>query len=261
MRIIPEKLVISLISFSIISCSPIETLAAEIIPFRPGEKMVFQVRWAFIVAGEAVIEVLPVETFNGKDSYHFVFRARTSPFVDLFYKVRDRVDSYTDINMNHSLYYKKKHQGHSHEEASVEFDWEKGRAQYSEGGQAREPIAIMPGTFDPLSVFYAFRIHAVNNQFEIFIPVTDGKKCVMGKARVIGRERIKVGVISYDTFVVEPEIEHIGGVFEKSEDARLQIWVTADDQCIPVRIKSKVIVGSFVADLVSFEQDSIPEDK
>jgi len=261
MKTIPEKLVISLIFFSIISCLPAQTPAAERIPFHTGEKMVFQVRWAFIVAGEAVIEVLPVETFNGEDSYHFVFTARTSPFVDIFYKVRDRVDSYADINMNHSLYYKKKHQGHSHEEASVEFDWEKEEAQYSEGGKAREPVSIMPGTFDPLSVFYAFRIHAVNNQFEIGIPVTDGKKCIMGKASVIRRERIKVAGISYDTFMVEPEIEHIGGVFEKSEDARLQIWVTADDRCIPVRIKSKVTVGSFVADLVSFEQGSIPEDE
>ncbi len=261
MKIISGKIIISLILFSIVSCLPTRIGAAESIPFQAGEKMVFQVRWAFIVAGEAVIEVLPAETFNGEESYHFVFRARTSPFVDIFYKVRDRVDSYTDMNMTHSLYYKKKHEGHSHKEAAVEFDWEKQEARYSEGGNAREPISMVPGTFDPLSVFYAFRIRAVNNEFEMGIPVTDGKKCIVGKASLTGRERIKVAGVYYDTFLVEPEIEHIGGVFEKSKDARLQIWVTADGRCIPVRIRSEVVVGSFVADLVSFEQGFIPEDK
>jgi hypothetical protein len=53
---------------------------------------------------------------------------------------------------------------------------------------------------------------------------------------------------------VEPQLKHIGGVFKKSKDARLQIWVTTDKRHLPVRIKSKVIVGSFVAELVSFEE-------
>ena len=39
-------------------------------------------------------------------------------------------------------------------------------------------------------------------------------------------------------------------VFKKSKKAKIQIWLTADDRRIPVRIKSKVVVGSFVADLV-----------
>jgi hypothetical protein len=52
---------------------------------------------------------------------------------------------------------------------------------------------------------------------------------------------------------VEPSLEHVGGVFEKSKDAKVQIWVTADARRIPVKIKSKVAVGSFVGELVSVE--------
>jgi hypothetical protein len=40
-------------------------------------------------------------------------------------------------------------------------------------------------------------------------------------------------------------------VFEKSENAKIQIWVTADKRRMPVKIKSKVLVGSFVGELVS----------
>ena len=58
---------------------------------------------------------------------------------------------------------------------------------------------------------------------------------------------------TYDTFLVEPDLKHIGGVFEKSKKAKLEIWVTAGTQKIPVKIRSKVIVGSFVAELISAE--------
>jgi len=56
---------------------------------------------------------------------------------------------------------------------------------------------------------------------------------------------------TYDTFLIEPEIEHVGGVFEKSKNAKIQVWVTADRRRMPVKIKSKVVVGSFVGELVS----------
>ena len=67
------------------------------------------------------------------------------------------------------------------------------------------------------------------------------------------KEEIKVASGSYETYLVEPELRDLGGVFKKSKNATLKIWVTADRRCIPVKIKSKVKVGSFVAELVSVE--------
>jgi hypothetical protein len=243
-----------IVLLSIICCFTIKGLTEDISAFNPKEKMSFQVRWAFIKAGEAVVELLPLEDFNGEKSYHILYTAKTTPFVDIFYKVRDRIESYTNADMTHSLLYKKKHQGKSKKDITVTFNWEKQEAQYSSLNEKMEPISIMPGTFDPLSVFFAFRLHELHINDEFSIPVTDGKKHVIGKAKVIKRETIRVLGTRYDTFLVEPELEHVGGVFEKSKDAKLQIWVTADDRRIPVRIKSKVIVGSFVAELTSYEK-------
>jgi hypothetical protein len=231
-------------------------------PFHVGEKITFQVKWSYIVAGSATIELLPSENINGEDSYHFLLTARTSEFVDIFYKVRDRIESYADLNMIHSLLYIKSHSGKSQKDSSVTFNWEKRQSQYYRAGETSksEPLTVLPGTFDPLSVFYAFRINELKENNEIIIPVTDGKKMVLGKARVIKRENIDVGGINYDTFLVEPELGDIGGVFEKSKEAKLQIWVTADNRRIPVRIKSKVKVGSFVAELTSYE-DGVETEK
>ena len=38
-------------------------------PFHPGERLTFQVKWAFMPAGEAVLEVIPTESVNGLKSY------------------------------------------------------------------------------------------------------------------------------------------------------------------------------------------------
>jgi hypothetical protein len=223
------------------------------LPFCPGEKLVFQVKWAFIPAAEGVLEVLPLEEINGVKSYHFSMTARTYEVVDIFYKVRDRLDAYVDEEMGRSVLYKQRQDGKEKRSVTVSFDWEKKEARYSNFGEKNPPIPILPGSFDPLSVFYAFRLFPLKVGSEVKVPVTDGKKCVMGKARVIRREKVKVRDVVYDTFLVEPSLEHIGGVFEHGKSSKARIWVTADEARIPVRVKSEVIVGSFVAELVSVQ--------
>jgi len=222
-------------------------------PFHPGEKLTFQVRWSFIPGGETVLEILPIETINGVKSYHFVMTARTYPLVDVFYKVRDRIDAYADIEMTHSLLYSKKSKGKTKRNVVVDFNWEKQEAQYSNFGKKREPIPILAGSFDPLSIFFAFRLHDRTDNSVIKAAVTDGKKCAMGIARILKREKIKVASRTYDTYLVEPDLKQISSVFKKAKKAKLMIWVTADRRRIPVRIRSKVAVGSFVAELISTE--------
>jgi len=225
----------------------------ETLPFQPGERLVFEVRWEFIRAGEAVLEILPVEDFEGEPCFHFVMTAKTTPFIDVFYKVRDRYDAYTDVGMSHALLYTKKKSGRRKKEIKVPFDWDKMESQYVAVGEDWKPISLLPNSFDPLSVFYAFRLNNLKVGKVLHAAVSDGKKCVMGSAVVLKRERIQVKGTDYDTFIIEPDLKDVGGVFEKSKDAKIKIWVTADHRRIPVRFKSKVVVGSFVAELVSVE--------
>jgi hypothetical protein len=215
----------------------------------PGEKLTFEVRWSFILAGEVTLEILPYEEIDGLPAYHFLMTARTSKLVDIFYKVRDRMDSFTDIDMSHALRYIKLHKGR---EATVLFDWEKKEAQLISDGNVTNSTQIENNTFDPLSVFYVFRTAQPDKNNEITVYVADGKKTVKGTAKKIKMEKIKVNGNPFNAVLYEPRMEGVGGVFEKSEGAKMEIWVTDDDLRIPVRIKSKVAVGSFVADLVSY---------
>ena len=243
------------IAVSLVCCPPgIARGAEKDLPFHPGERLVFRLKWSFVPAGEAVLAVLPTETLKGEQTFHFMMTAKTNRFVDAFYKVRDRIDAYTDIGMTHTVLYKKKqHEGNTQRNVVVDFDWEKNEARYTTDKEDRDPIAILPGSFDPLSIFYRLRIFDLAVEDEIEHPVTDGKKCVIGKARIVRREKLKLASGTYDTYLLEPDLKHVGGVFKKSKNAKITLWVTADSRRIPVKIKSKVAVGSFVDELISVE--------
>jgi hypothetical protein len=248
-----SAMVLCTMCFILVPANPLR--ATEPPPaFQPGEKLTFELRWSFINAGSAVLEILPIETINGVDAYHFVMTVKTNGFFDKLYKVRDRFDAFCDVAMNRSLYYKKnQREGRSKRDVVIDFDWENNLAQYSNYGKPLAPISILPGTFDPLSAFYFSRVFDWDNQKIMERPVTDGKKLIMGKGRLQKKEKITVPAGTFDTFLFEPDVEDAGGVFEKSKDAKIEIWVTADHRKIPVRLKSKVVVGSFVGELVSME--------
>ena len=230
--------------------------------FSPGERLTFVLKWTIIPAGEAVLEVLPQEHMAGIDAHHFVLTARTNAFVDAFYMVRDRIDAWADVVMNRSLLYRKKqHEGRTRRDITVSFDWEEMTAQYNNQGETREPIPISDGTLDPLSIFYWSRLAGLAVNGRIQRSVTDGKKHILGVADVIRRETITVPAGTFETFLIEPDLGHVGGVFEKSPDASIQLWVSADHRRLPVKLKSKVIVGSFSGELVSMTgTDPLPSE-
>lgn len=224
------------------------------IPFKAGERLSYVLKWSIIPVGKAEFQVLDGEPKMGVPAYLFQVSVRSYPIIDLIYKVRNHIQSYTDRSVTHSLLYKKNtREGRHKKDVIVRFDWSKSEAHYYNKGKLKQSVHLLPGTFDPLSVFYAFRLNPIRDKLEVVAPVTDGKKCIMGRARVIKRERVEVRAGEFDTFLIEPDLQHVGGIFKKSKNAKLQVWVTADDSRILVKAKSRVAVGHFTAELISAE--------
>lgn len=249
-------------AMALMVCLPVLTGAQPLAPPAPfdiGERLIFELRWTFIPAGEAIMEVMSHETIEGQPARHFRLTARSNAFFDAFYRVRDIIDAYTDTGLTRSVHYQKKQrEGSTHRDVTVVFDLKAGTAQYTNRDEVRPPMALLPGSFDPLSAFYYIRGMDLKPGTGLERPITDGKKNVMGRATVVRREKIRVAGKTYDTFLIEPELKHVGGVFEKSPSAKIQLWVTADHRRLPVRLKSKVVVGSFVGDLISATGTSNP---
>jgi hypothetical protein len=233
----------------------------ETLPFAPGERLSYELRWTVVPAGRAMLEVLPMASVGGEQAYHFRLTVTSNAFVDLFFKVRDRIDSYVNLGVTHSLrYLKKQQEGEHRRNIRVEFDWAAGNAEnagvaHHNNGTKQRSTALPPGAFDPLSAFYYVRTLAFKENDVLKRPVSDGRTCIMGRARIVKRQVIALPDHSYDTYLLEPSMEKIGGVFEKEKGAKIKLWVTADHRHIPVKIASKVSIGSFVGELVRIEPD------
>jgi len=223
-------------------------------PFQPGEKMHYVLKYGAIPAGEATLAVHDLDEINGVTAYHFVLTARSNSFIDIFFKVRDRIDSYADAEMKHSLYYKKdQKEGKTRRDIKVDFNWRKNESTYVNFDSEPKVISLLPGTFDPLSVFYYSRLLDFREIKEFEHPITDGRKNMQGILRVIGEETISVPAGTYETLVLEPDLQNVEGVFSKKQRAKIKLWVTKDERRLLVQMKSKAIVGSFVAELIAVE--------
>ncbi|PKN07807.1 MAG: DUF3108 domain-containing protein [Deltaproteobacteria bacterium HGW-Deltaproteobacteria-8] len=223
-------------------------------PFAAGEKLTYDLFWTFIHAGTATLETLPGTEAEGKPALHIRALAKSTPFIDKFYRVRDEIQSWVDPGVTRALLYQKdQSEGDYVRHYLIRFNPQGNMAFRYSKGALKNAVRTEPGTFDPLSMLFLFRTKPLALGYEFAAPVTDGDKAVVGKARVVKRETITTKAGEFDTFLVEPEVKEIGGVFRKSPDAKLQVWITTDERRIPVRVKSKVVVGAFYMDLTGYE--------
>lgn len=233
--------------------------AMESLPFRPGERYVYKLHWGIIQAGLAELTVMPAAELDGVPVWHFRLSVRTNEFVDVFYKVRDKIESFVATSMQESLLYRKsQREGRSVREEEVRFDNEKHLAIYSNHGQSAPPISLMAGTIDPLAAIFYVRTQPLREGLQIVRPITDGKKNVLGVSRVVGRQKLEVNGVEYDTFKVEPDLKNVGGVFEKSDKSRITLWFTADERRLLLKIEGKVVVGAFTGTLSEFTAYPLP---
>ncbi len=222
---------------------------------RTGETLSYRIGWGFITAGYGTLEVLPLTEHDGIPAWQFVLSANTTPFVDKLYKVRDRYETWVAADMSHALEYNQaQHEGSAISDLHVIFDWVAMEARRTRNDEAKKPVKIQPGTFDPLSALFAFRTQTFKLGDTITIPVSDGKFFVSGTAKVIAEEKIETPAGEFDTYKIEPDIKDLAGVFKKSKGAKIFVWVTRDRQHIPVKVSSKVYIGSFFAELTGIER-------
>jgi hypothetical protein len=220
-------------------------------PFQEGERLLYRAKWGALAAGEAMIETLPSQTIKGKKSCHFVLTAWTSPKIDAFYRLRERQESFTDLDLTRSLLYSKSRTGRKARDVVVDFDWKNMTATSVDSGRPQNPVAITPGTLDPLVLIFSIRTKKLDVGEVLEIPVTDGKRCASVRAVVQGRETLTVDDRTYDTFVVMPDMNTLAPFLKKGR--QITLWYSADEQQLPVRMQSRFPIGNFVFELVGIE--------
>ncbi len=217
-------------------------------PWEVGEKLTFAVRWGFITGGHAHMEVREKIKLDGRDTYRIVTQARSAPYFDPFYKVRDLVESYIDAQHLHSVRYEQDlNEGNFSRQLAIIYDHESGYA-YENG----ERFEITENIQDVLSSFYFLRTKELEVGGRYTFDVGTSREVWPLEVTVEGRERIRVPAGRFDTLIVVPEIREEDGIFRKARGS-LKIWVTDDERRIPVLMRCRIPIGSISAVLIEKE--------
>ena len=231
------------------SAAPAED-AAEVVPaptvFGPGEKMEFSIDYGVVNAGNGTLEVIGLTTHGGRQVYHIQSRANSNRFFSAFYKVRDKVTSFIDVETLGSVYFHKRlREGDYRKNVEIEFDHGTNQAHYKDG----RSFEILPGTHDVLSAFFYVRNLDLAPGKVYSVPAHSSRKTYDLKVIVHGRESVEVEAGTWDCFVVEPKIEG-DGLFK--HEGKLTMYISDDEHRIPVLIKTKVPVGSIDVRLTGY---------
>ncbi len=217
--------------------------------FREGEKLTFDVKYGFVTAGIATFEIPKIKKISGRDAYHVTFEVNTVSTFDAFFKVRDRYETYIDVEGIFPWRFEQHiREGKFSRDFSAFFDQRKGKAKTSEG-QYEIPKYVN----DIVSAFfYARTLDYSNLKVGDKIPLKNFYKDKVYDLDVVyhGKETIEVEAGKFECIMVEPLVQE-GGLF-KSEGS-IMLWMTNDEAKMPVRVKTKVVVGAIDADLTSYK--------
>lgn len=235
--------------------------------FHPGEKLSFVIRYGFVKAGNAVMEVKDVIPDHGRPAYRVISKARSNSTFDIFFKVRDQVESHIDTLGIFSWYFKKMlREGGYKFDLFVDYDQFFGKAHIKTiryqnetplkiKTQQEYDLPIPPYVLDILASFYYVRTQKLRVGDPIYLTNHDNRKVYDLKVIIQKRETIKVKAGTFRCILVEPQLR---GEAIFKQKGRLWVWLSDDRYKIPVQMKSAVFIGKITTELTKIEGIPLP---
>jgi hypothetical protein len=238
----------SLLVLTIILAGTLLTIVRPSSALSIPEKLVYDLTWTGIKAGTATQEIHA----EGGET-RIISTARSADWITTFFPVEDRIETVLagagsgKIGLP-KVYRLKIREGSHRRDKEILFDHAGGIAHYKDNlnGDKRE-ISIPAATLDTLSSFYYVRTLKLEVGKPVFLTILDNKKIWNVEVKVLKKEKIKTKLGSFDTIVIKPLMQS-EGIMERKGD--MYIWLTDDERLLPVKMKTKVKVGSITATLV-----------
>ncbi len=243
-------------------CLPVRDIPEDELAFREGERLEFSVRYKWgIIDSEVGVASATVAGTRGSDGsplFHCVAQGRTSRFFDVFFKVRERFESWfrTD-NMRPVSALRDTYEGGY--EARNKYVWLRpGERIDADVYTTRlgDTSLVLPGTqctFDLVSLFYFarnldFDNYRMNVKYPISFAIDDDIYNLY--FIILGREAVKIkGVGTFNTIKFAARMV-AGEVFNGETD--MFIWVTDDKNRVPVYFESPIKVGAVSGRITGF---------
>jgi hypothetical protein len=223
--------------------------------FTTGEFFKFRIHYGIVNAGYATLEVKDAVK-DGKKIYHVVGKGRTTGMTRFFFKVDDNYESYFDKKTTIPYQYVRKiDEGGYTKNQEGFFNAQNNTVLVKDyKNDTQKTISVPKGVQDMVSTFYYLRNHPEVNSMKVgeFIAVDMffDDETTKFKLKFIGRENISTKFGDVPAMIFRPYVQ-AGRVFKEEES--LTVWISDDDNKIPLRIKASLAVGSLKADLIEYK--------
>ncbi len=239
--------------FALLVASTITFSQSKTEVFKSGEWLKYRMHYGLINAGYATIEIKSIEE-NDKDAFHVVGEGWTAGITHLFFKVEDNYQTWFYKDSMKPYHFRRRvSEGGYTISRDIYFDHEAKSAFIEDHKHSTEKTMTIDDVQDMISSFYYLRNQDFSN-FEvgddIEIDMFFDYETYDFKMRYLGEEIINTKFGKIHCLIFRPLVQS-GRVFEADES--LTIWVTADKNKIPIRIKAELAIGSLKADLDEFK--------
>lgn len=223
--------------------------------FQPGEWLKFRMHYGLLNASYATLHVKS-NTIEGVPVYHVVGKGETTGFASIFFKVDDTYESYFGMeDMKPYKFVRKINEGGYTKDYEINFDHKKDTAVLNDKKNKKTyNFNLQDSIQDLLSAFYYLRNNydpkdLVEGEAVKLKMLFDDDGIFDFKLKYMGTEVLKTKFGKVECYKFRPLVQS-GRIFKEQES--LALWVSTDDNRIPIRIQADLAVGAIKVDLEAY---------
>ena len=217
--------------------------------YKSGEKLVYIVSYGFLNAGRAAMSVIEKEQ-NGKKYHLAIATGQTTGIANKMFKVVDTYQSIMDAETGLPV---KAIRDISEDNYKLYDEVYYNRTNNTVKSERKGGVEVPEGTADILSALYIARRSKFDNlkKGDVVLIKTyfDGEVFPL-EIRYYGNETIKTKFGKINCMKFSPVVEP-GRIFDSPDD--VSIWISNDNNKLPVRIQFDLIIGSVKCDLDEYD--------
>ena len=225
--------------------------------FITGEKIKYTIFYnvigLYVNAGKTDFTIHS-SNWNGAEAFTFSANGKSNIRYDWIFKVRDKYESIVDSKTLLPYQFTREiNEGSFHHKETLLFN-QKNKTVNNE----IDVYKTADCTYDVLSAIYAARNFNYKNSVindKIYLNFFLDKELYPSYFKFLGSEIITTRYGKFKAIKLAPLLVK-GSMFEGGE--KMTIWVTDDENHIPVRIQTPIIVGNIKVDMVGFENLRYP---
>lgn len=223
--------------------------------FTTGEWFKMRIHYGMVNAGYATLEIKET-TRNNRKAHYVVGKGWTVGMAKMFFKVEDHYQSIFDVETGKPYQFLRKiDEGGYTKNQEGFFNQDKNTVLVKDYKHKTEKTFKVPDNVqDIVSSFYYLRnypgIEKLKPGESVAIDMFFDDETFKFKLKFLGYEDISTKFGTVSCMIFRPLVQS-GRVFKEEES--LTVWISNDDNRIPIRLKASLAVGSLKADLEAFK--------